>query len=254
MRFPLSGVPALLLAALLATPAGAAVTVALGTSWDGPTHSLQAIVDARYGAGHLNVATDYIGAHPGDIDPWFWVGEHFSALLITEIAGNANRNTVGWYRETFTVPVILNDDVHDGVVFDGPSSSGASRLISFSQPLTKFGFYLDPNGPLDALNAPQPERFFTDRYDDDPGPTGTGALHAPLGGDVQALIFDVSAWTQPNTWLVCFEDLDAGADPGPSGSAQTDNDYNDFVFEVTAFGATPVTSTSLGELKARFRR
>jgi hypothetical protein len=254
MRFPAStGVPALLLAVVLASPAGAAVTVALGTSWDGPDHTLQKIVDARYGAGHINVATDYIGAHVGDIDPWFWVGEHFSALLVTEVAGNANRNTVGWYQETFTAPVILNDDVHDGVVFDGPSGAGASRLVTFSQPLTKFGFYLDPNGPLDAVNAPEPERFFTDRFDNDAGPIGTGALHAPTGGDVQALIFDVSPWTQPNTWLVCFEDLDAGAMPGPQGSAQTDDDYNDFVFEVTAFGATPVTPTTLGALKAQFR-
>jgi hypothetical protein len=255
MRFR-SVVPALALALVTAsnTPSHAAVAVSLGTSWDGPDHTLQKIVDSRYGPGHINVATDYIGAHAGDPDPWSWVGDKFSALIVTEVAGNANRNTLGWYCETFTTPVLLHDGVHDGVVFDGPAGAGATKLIVFAQPLTKFGFYLDPNGPLDAPNAPQPESFFSDRMDNDQGPTGNTALHAPVGGDMQALIFDVSAWTQPNTWLVCFEDTDAGALPGPAGSgAQTDDDYNDFVFEVSAFGATPVTPTTLGALRTLFR-
>ena len=69
---------------------------------------------------------------------------------------------------------------------------------------------------------------------------------------MQALIYDISRITEPNTWLVCFEDLDSGANPGPIGQAQTDNDFNDFIFEVKAYGATPVQSLSFGGLKAKY--
>jgi hypothetical protein len=235
----------------LSAPAQAVVPVVFGTSWDGPNLTLQKIVDARYGAGQINVTTDYIGAKPGDLDPWFWVDNHFSALLVREIAGNANRNVIGWYQETGPRPVI--DGVNDGVVFDGPEGAGATEVIVFPAPMTKFGFYMNPNGPLGAINAPEPELFYTNRLFNDIGPSGTGpAPHAPFNGDVQALVYDVSRWTQANTWLVCFEDLDSGAVPGTC--CTTDNDFNDFVFEVTAFGATPTLSTTLGGIKARYSK
>jgi len=65
-------------------------------------------------------------------------------------------------------------------------------------------------------------------------------------------VYDVSSYTQPNTWLVCFEDLDSGANPGPCCST-TDNDFNDFVFEVTALGPTPNATMTFGGIKARYR-
>ena len=34
--------------------------------------------------------------------------------------------------------------------------------------------------------------------------------------------------------------------------AQTDNDFNDFLFEVTAYGATPAHPLSFGALKAKY--
>jgi hypothetical protein len=71
---------------------------------------------------------------------------------------------------------------------------------------------------------------------------------------MQALVYDISRFKGANTWLVCFEDLDSGAVPGPLGLKQTDNDFNDFIFEVTAFGATPVQPLSLGALKAKYAR
>jgi hypothetical protein len=248
---------ACLFCTMAAAPAHAVVPVTFGTSWDGPTHELQAIVDGLFGSGQINVHADYIGAHPGDLDPWFWVDNRFSALMITEVAGNADRNTLGWYTESGAnhpspPPVLLNDNVHDGVVFDGPASAGATKVVVFPNVATKFGFYLNPNGPGDAINAPEPEKFWTNRFYNDLGPDGSGAIHPPYDGDVQALVFDISkVLGQANTWLVCFEDLDSGANPGPC-CTPTDNDYNDMVFEVTALGATPVQVLSFGELKARY--
>lgn len=238
----------------LAVPAAHAaspVSIAFGTTWDSPGQTLQNIVDAYIGVpGVLNVHTDYVGAHVGDLDPWFWVGREIPALLITEVAGNANQNTIGWYKETGSKPVI--DGVDDGLVFNGAQSSGANVLVTFPAGLTKFGFYMNPNGPLGAQNAPEPELFWTNRFYNDKGPAGT-ALHVPYDGDVQALVFDVSQWKGPNTWLVCFEDVDSGA-PVTSCCSGTDNDFNDLVFQVTALGATPAKSLTFGQLKTRYSR
>jgi hypothetical protein len=246
--------PAALLVAATVTPAFATspVTVVFGASWDGPGKDLQSIVDARYGTGHIDVQHDYLGAHAGDPDPWFWVGDNVSALYLRAIAGNASRNVLGWYIEPETLALPVIDGVDDGVVWSGAPSPNTSTIITFDKPHRKFGFYLDPNGPLDAPNAPQPERFYTNRFYNDRGPDGSGALHAPYDGDVQALVFDVSAWTQPNTWLVCFEDMDSGPNPTACCTG-TDNDFNDLIFEVHALGATPASLVSFGALKLRYR-
>jgi hypothetical protein len=241
----------------IASPAHAIVPLAFGTSWDGPGQTLQEILDARYGPGAIDVQKDHIGAHDGDIDPWFWVDHQFSALMVREVAGNADLNVLGWYLENGVKPVI--DGVGDGVIFDGFDASGATSFITFDRPLTRFGFYLNPNGTGDAINAAEPELFYTNRLFNDLGPSGAGALHTPFDGDVQALVFDITALTQgtygegQQTWLVCFEDLDSGAEPGPC-CATTDNDFNDAIFEVMAFGATPAGPISFGTLKARYRK
>ena len=137
-------------------------------------------------------------------------------------------------------------------MFDGPANDGSVAFVTFDRPARKFGFYMNPNGPYDAHNAPEPEVFFSNRFYNDRGPNGSGALHAPLDGDVQAIVFDVSPWTVPNTWLVCFEDLDSGANPSACCTG-TDNDFNDSVFEVHALGATPTVPLSFGQLKLRYR-
>ena len=237
-----------------AVPSQGAVSLVWGDSWDGPGRSLQSIVDGLYGAGQIDARTDFLGAKDGDPDPWFWLDNQFSVLLVREVAGNADRNQVGWYQEQGSIPVLKNDGVDDGLIFDGPAGAGATAIVSFSKPMTRFGFYLNPNGLRDATNAPEPEKFYTNRTYNDAGPNGSGALHLPLGGDVQALIYDISRFKGANTWLVCFEDLDSGANPGLLGQAQTDNDFNDFIFEVKAYGATPVQSLTFGGLKAKYTR
>lgn len=241
----------------LTVTAGAAqavspVTVVFGTSWDGPTNDLQHIVDAVYGPG-IHVNTDYIGAHPFQPDPFYWSDAGFSSLLVKEVAGNRDRNTVGWYLETGVMPAsLLNDNIHDGVVFDGPANPGATKSVNFSGAHTHFGFYMNPNGTGNATNAPEPELFFTNRFFNDKGPNGV-AVHAPFDGDVQALVFDISVIKhQPNTWLVCFEDLDSGPNP-TSCCSQTDNDFNDLVFEVHAIGITPVIHMTYTDLRKKYK-
>lgn len=254
---------ALVLALALSAPAASAqVPIIVGASWDGPANSLQNILDAEYGPGVIDVLTDYIGANASDPDPFYWTDGGFTALIIREVAGNENSNVIGWYKETGSAPVI--DGIDDGVVFTGPYNASNPPVVVALSSVQNFGFYMNPNGPGSATNAPEPELFYTNRFYNDIGPNGSGAIHVPLDGDVQALVFDLSAIRGPNTWLVCFEDLDAGSTISavccaadgltpPGGTGNTDDDYNDLVFEVTATGVTPVQPVTMGSIKRTYR-
>lgn len=243
----------LLLVGLCSAPAHAVspVPVVFGTTWDVPAVTLQGIMNTYLGIpGAVNVATDYVGHDAGEPDPWFWIDSQFSALLVREVAGYAGLNILGWYLEDGG-PVTI-DGIDDGIVFNGPDGSGAMRVVVFPSGVSRFGFYLDPKGAQSGQNAPQPEKFFTNRFLNDLGANGSGAIHAPFDGDVQALVFDVSQWKGANTWLVAFEDVDYGA-AITSCCGGTDNDYNDLVFEVKAIGATEARALSFGALKNKFR-
>ena len=235
------------------SPAHATVPNVIGPeSWDGASNRLQNLLNTLYGPGAINVETDYIGHDVGELDPWFWVDNTFTAFMVREVAGNANYNVLGWYVETGGTSPPIIDGLNDGVVFDGATGSGATTLITFSHPMTKFGFYLDPNGANGIPYAPQPERFWTNRRFNDVGPSGS-PLHVPNDGDVQALVFDISRVVgEPNTWLVCFEDLDSGLNPSACCET-TDNDFNDLIFEVQAFGATPAAPMTFGQIKRIYR-
>lgn len=241
------------LVALVSAPisALAQVPVVFGATWDSPTNTLQNILDAEYGAGTIDVQNDYIGKAGADPDPMIFSGTGLSGIIIREVAGNANRNILGWYTETGAMPVI--DGAGDGVIFDGPAGPGTLRMVDFGGSVLSFGFYMNPNGVQGAQNAPEPELFFTNRFFNDIGPSGAGAVHAPTDGDVQALVFDVSAIVgQPNTWVVAFEDLDSGPNPGPCCTG-TDNDFNDFVYEVTVAQTVSVQEVAFSVLKRLYR-
>jgi hypothetical protein len=279
----------------IAVPAQAVVNVVIGDSWDGPSRNLQTVVDDLYGAGRIRVAADYVGAKFGDPDPWFWHDNRFSALQVTVVAGNGASGQVGWYEEKGKIPLLRNNGIHDGSLFDSEAKVGATAVMRFRKPVSRFGFYLIPNPPGGAIanrgsdkddygsdqdecgsdkgdcSSDQDEcgsdkddcdsdrsdgskRFYTNRSFNDAGPDGAGALHSPLGGDVQALVFDLSSFKGQGTWLVCFEDADSGAMPGPLDQAQTDNDYSDLVIEVTVLARTDVETLSFGGLKAKYTR
>lgn len=231
-----------------------AFDLTLGNSWD--NIPLQDILDAEYGVGVINVATDYEGHNAGDGDPAFWLDEGLQGLIVREIAGFNPRNTMGWYEETLTgAPVI--DGLGDGVVFDGPAGQGSTTSIVFPSGLTRFGFYLNPNGTQDGGgNAPEPELFFTNRFYNDLGASGGGSPHAPFDGDPQCLVFNL---THLNggvpTYVLAWEDLDYGSPITPGYTwTSTDNDFNDLVVEIQA--ASPVTTkpATWGTVKALFRQ
>jgi len=233
-----------------ATPVFAGARAVIGDSWTGPPRKLQAIIDATYGPGRIDVQTDYIGARPGDPDRVIWQSALWPVMQIREIAGAELRSEFGWYIEAGGQHRPAIDGRDDGAVFKNERAGTVTTLLQLRTGGRSVGFYLHTP---DAGSGQGPRTFFTNRGFNDVGPGGTGALHEPTeGGDIQALVFDVSLWTRPNTWLVCFESRDSGAMPGAC-CGTTDNDYADYVFEVRADAATPNLAPSFGSLKALYR-
>lgn len=247
-------IPAIALCALsllaAATPIHAGARALIGDSWSGTPDKLQAIIDATYGPGRIDVHQDYLGARPGDPDRVVWQSSLWPVLQIREISGAELRTEFGWYIEAGGEHRPVIDGREDGLVFKNERAGAVTTLLQFRTRGRNVGFYLRTP---DAGSGQGPRTFFTNRSFNDVGPGGAGALHEPTeGGDVQALIFDVSAWTSPNTWLVCFESRDSGAMPAAC-CGTTDNDYADYVFEVRADGTTSNRIPSFGSIKALYR-
>jgi hypothetical protein len=245
--------PALAIAlglSLIAVPAFAAFPVTFGSSWD--SASLQSILDAEYGVGTINAATDYVGYNAADPDPYYWQDVGLDGLILREVAGYRNTNIMGWYEETFVQPVI--DGVDDGVVFTGPMVQGQSVSIAFPSGTTRFGFYLNPNGAGDSTNAPEPEKFFTNRFYNDIGPAGCCPVHPPFDGDPQVLVYDIShLFGGRPTFVLAWEDIDYGSPITPAFTPTgTDDDFQDLVVEIQAFSPVPDVQTSWGKVKSLY--
>ncbi len=213
----------------------AAFDVTWGSSWD--SVPLQTVLDAEFGVGVIDAATDYEGFLGGDADPAYWEDDSIKGLVVREIAGNHNRNNMGWYAEDLISPPFIG--AGDETMFiEGGLGEGESVTISLPNGVTRFGFYMNPNGEYDAgVNAPEPELFFTNRFYNDLGPDGSGAGHAPFDGDPQCLVYNVTHLNDGvQTYVLAWEDLDYGGGVG----SETDNDFNDMVVVIQA--ASPVSN------------
>ncbi len=133
-------------------------------------------------------------------------------------------------------------------------SARESAVIHFPLGLTRFGLWLNPNGAGDANNAPEPELFFCNRFYNDIGPSGAGAIHEPTNGDPQILVYNIShlRFGVP-TFVIACEDLDSGGEITAEGTGYgTDNDYQDMVIEISAISPVPVRATTWGRVKTLF--
>jgi len=241
---------ALLMAAAPAF-ATAPVPIVMGTSNDGALQALQKKVDHLLGFHVVDVRQDFIGAHAGDPDPFFWLNNGVHALSVTLIDRKSPHGVVGWYQDTGAAPAI--DGVDDGVVLEDWRLRGSRTQFRVPASVTRFGFYVKhAGGSDDAEDDGRDYLYFTNRTLNDAGLHGHGAEHAPYGGDQQMLVYDVSRWLGPDTWLVACEYSDSGGPVG-NGPGQTDNDYSDILFTVTGVGATPTQATSFARVKALYR-
>ena len=242
---------ALSLLLAFASGANAQFTVSFGTSWDGIP--LQQILDDEFGPGTVDALTDYEGFLAGDADPSYWEDLGAQSIIIREIAGNLNTNILGWYKEDLGIAPII-DGIDDGVIFTGPMVAGDVVTVNFGV-ITRFGLYLNPNGTGDSINAPEPELFFTNRSYNDLGPDGSGAVNPPFDGDVQFLVYNVTALRGTPAYIVAIEDLDSGAELFPTyNPTGTDNDFNDLVIEIRAESPVRSEESSFGAVKSLFDR
>jgi hypothetical protein len=229
----------------------APVPILIGPSRDGSLQDLQKKVDHLLGPGRVDVHTDFIGAQPGDPDPWCWVNSGSHLVSVKLIDRKSPHATVGWYADLGGAPAM--DAAHAGVVLEDWRLRGSRATLRLPATVTRFGFYIDHQGGDEPADQGVTARYFTNRKLNDVGPQGRGAVHEPRDGDVQALIFDVSRWLGPNTWLVACEYSDSGCEVGVSPDC-SDNDFSDILFTVTAEGGpTPAASSTFGRVKALFR-
>jgi hypothetical protein len=233
----------------------ASTAVAAAPPRGGRDHApLQRLADARYGPGHVNVATDWYGCHAGESDPWLWQGEGIEARLVQNLGKGNQKVALGWYRETGARPHYPCG----GVLFDGKARSGERTAVGFPG-VTRLGFYFDPGADGHDASDPDARMLFTNRLFNPPVVVAPGA--APNAGDAQTLIFDVSPWSQPGTWLVWFPGR-AGDEDDDHAAWSDDDDHGDcgrddgsgVALEVTILHATPALPSSFGGLKQRYRR
>jgi hypothetical protein len=220
-----------------------------GVRREGPFRSLQKAVDATYGAGNVNVATDYIGARPTDPDPWFWLGGDFSVVGIRSISAASPCDRLGWYLEDGHLPTI--DGVDDGVLFSGRVMQGLRSVVHLDHPMTKFGLYLSLCRGRDP-DTPPGDTYFTNRLWNEASASLGDEDRRPRGG-LRILVFDVSRWTQPDTWLVCFTTNDENSDSLHECDETGDGEFHDALVQITALGATPARPLSFGALKSKYR-
>lgn len=240
---------ALLLAATTVF-AASPVPILVGPSRDGSLHDLQRKVDRFVGYGRIDVTRDFIGAKPGEPDPWSWVNLAGRGVTVQLLDRKSPRGTLGWYAEGSGMPLI--DGVGDGVVFAEYHLRGARTTVQIPASVTRFGFYVSYRESGSDENKNGLSYFYSNRGLNDCGPHGQGAVHAPYDGDAQMLVYDVSRWLGPDTYLVACESSDSGCAIGHE-DGESDNDYADLVYLVTALGATPTRSQSFAHLKALFR-
>ncbi len=240
--------------------AASPVSVVMGASRDGTLHELQKKVDRLVGPGRINVRTDYLGARTGDPDPWFWLNPG-RAMELTLVDRKSPHGSVGWYAERGVTPVL--DGVDDAVVLEGWQFKGSSSAFRLPTSVERFGIFVVQRAVVGAGVAAGTaaleesatfEEFttFSNRLWNDPGDSGTGATHAPFDGDMQMLVYDISRWVGPQTWLVACESSDSGRHVG-HGLDDTDNDFSDVLLTISGVGTTPTVGTSFGRLKSRFR-
>jgi len=139
MPYRLWAALALLLTALPAA-ASSPVTVTIGRSRDGVLWDLQRVVDKAFGPGRIDVRADYIGAHPGDPDPWIWNTVPGKAIMMTLIAKKHPNGTLGWYSDNGSIPLL--GGFGNGVVLERSRLRAAPTALKLPTSVKLFGFYV----------------------------------------------------------------------------------------------------------------
>ena len=221
---------ALSIVALLATGASAALRAPQVAVAGG---SLQGYLN---GVGEsINVLTDQ-----QDVSTWqTTVSNNATFTLMIELAGNAATNNIGIYNGGAVAPPLYQ-------VFPGAASAGWFATCSFrNAPVRVVVNLFDDNAAFQGQNTylgADASNF--GYYLQGPGGTFYTQDARNPGGTPQAVTF-AGTGNNSGQWWPCFEDL--------TESNGKDNDFEDAVLFLESIAPTPVSHTTWGALKVRFR-
>ena len=206
---------------------------------------LQRKVDELVGRRHLEVARDFIGARLSDPSTWCWTNSSMRGIAVSLIEGKAKLGAIGWYEDTDAAPVL--NGINDGVVIEGLRKRNTPTLVRMPPAVKRFGFYVVQKAEGKKHRNDPPILLFTNNQHNNLDNTATSEL---VGADKQMLVYDVSRWLGPRTWLVACPSPDRDEHPDREDD---DDESNYLLFTVTGPSVTPAQTKSFGQVKAMFR-
>lgn len=185
--------------------------------------------------GGINVAADQ------DVSQRWAVTASTNATftVMVELSGDAGSNALGLYNAGVGSPTLYQ-------LFPGAAQAGWFAVASFRNTPTRAVVNLFDDsavlqGTTTYLGADRTNFGF---YISGPGGTWYTQDSRNAGDAVQALAFAGTGFNA-GQWFLCFEDA--------SVRGASDKDYDDAILFMESVNPTPVTGTSWGQLKARFR-
>ncbi len=192
--------------------------------------------------GYLNSVGESINVNTDQNAAQRWastVSNNSTFTIQVELAGNAASNSLGLYNaSTVGAPLLYQ-------VFPGAATAGWFAVASFrTAPVRVVVNLFDANAALQGTVT----YLGADKNDFGFYLMGPGGLFYTQdarngAGDAQALTYAATGLNSGSWWL-CWEDVPL---------AGSDADFDDAVLFLESVNPTPVSQTSWGQLKSRFR-
>ena len=217
-----------------------------GSASAAPLRASQVVVNGGSLQGYLNSVGESINVLTDQRDVQRWsstVSNNSTFTIQVELAGNAAGNTYGIYNAGDAVPALYQ-------CFPGAATNGWYCVAAFRSAPTRVVVNLFDNnaafqGSTTYLAGPPNKNDFSFYLEQ---PAGGGVLYQQdgrnAGGTAQALVY-AGTGVNSGQWWLCFEDLTIA-----QGS---DRDFDDAVLFLESVNPTPVSKTTWGALKVRFR-
>ena len=162
--------------------------------------------------------------------------------LMIEMAGDANGNSLGVYNAGDVSPALF--EIFPGVAVAGQFAMASFRSVTHQLIVTLF------NADGTSASGPTPYGGVTTDnfgYYIHNAQVGTGfSQDARNAGDLARMLVFKGTNDNAGNWWMCFED-------GISQNLVDNRDFGDAILFVESINPTPVTHTSWGSLKSRFR-
>ncbi|HKW14508.1 MAG TPA: hypothetical protein VJS69_08485 [Candidatus Krumholzibacteria bacterium] len=201
----------------------------------------QVVVQGGSLQGYLNSQGESINVNTDQVDAQVWSttasGNSVFTLMI-EYAGYANSNNVGVYNSDEAAPTLFQ-------IFPGSASPGWHALISFPSSGFLIVTLFDENSNvITQTSYPGVHRNSFGFYLQGPGGLFYSQDGRNAGAKAQMVTYAGTGLNSGDWWL-CFEDLAPGV---------TDDDFEDAVLVLESVNPVKTAQTTLGQLKALYRR